>query len=100
MRLDRNAPLLRELGRLLPQLQQEFPLQRLAVFGSTARGEAGPQSDIDLLVDVEPSIGLGFVTLADRLEAALGRRVDLISRRAIRPELWKQIEPDLIDVEA
>lgn len=100
MRLDRNAPLLLELGLLLPQLRQEFPLQRLAVFGSTARGEAGPQSDIDLLVDVEPSIGLGFVTLADRLEAALGRRVDLISRRAIRPELWKQIEPDLIDVEA
>jgi len=91
---------LRELGRLLPLLRQEFPLRRLALFGSTARGEAGPESDIDLLVDVEPSIGLGFVTLADRLEAALGRRVDLISRRAIRPELWKQIEPDLIDVEA
>lgn len=81
-----------------PRLQQEFPIQRLALFGSWARGEQTTSSDIDILVEVEPRIGLRFVTLAQRLEALLGRGVDLVSRRAIKPALWAHIEPDLIDV--
>jgi predicted nucleotidyltransferase len=38
-----------------------------------------------------------FWRLGDELEKALGRRVDLVSRRAIKPSLWKRIEPELID---
>jgi len=49
------------------------------------------------LIDVDPSIGLKFVQLAEELERALGRRADVVSRRAIKPEYWKLIEPDLID---
>lgn len=80
------------------RLQAEFPLRRLALFGSYARGNSvAGQSDVDILVEVEPSIGLGFVTLAERLEELLGKRVDLVSRRAIKPSLWKRIEPELID---
>ena len=72
----------------------------MSLFGSVARGESLPDSDVDILVEVDPSIGLGFVTLAERLEAVLGRKVDLVSRRALKPAFWKQIEPELIDVEA
>lgn len=79
-------------------LQAEFPLKRIALFGSYARGsQVSGQSDVDILVEVDPSIGLGFVTLANRLEQLLGTRVDLVSRRAIKPSLWKLIEPELID---
>jgi len=79
-------------------LQAEFPLKRIALFGSYAMATQVPgQSDIDILVEVDPSIGLGFVTLAERLEQLLGDRVDLVSRRAIKPSLWKLIEPELID---
>jgi predicted nucleotidyltransferase len=79
-------------------LQAEFPLKRLALFGSYARAtQISGESDVDILVEVEPSIGLGFVTLAERLEQLLGTRVDLVSRRAIKPSLWKLIEPELID---
>ena len=78
-------------------LFQKYPLHRLALFGSWARGEQSTNSDVDILVDVDPSIGLGFVTLADELEQLLGLKVDLVSRRAIRSALWQQIEPDLID---
>ncbi|MCB1276167.1 nucleotidyltransferase family protein [Prosthecobacter sp.] len=88
------------LRALLPGLRQEFPLHGMALFGSTARGEAGPQSDVDILVDVDGSIGLEFVTLAERLEAALGRKVDLVSRRALKPALKQIIEQEAIDVEA
>jgi len=89
------------IGRLRAskqRLQAEFPLQRIALFGSYARAaQVSGQSDIDILVEVDPSIGLGFVTLAERLEQLLGRPVDLVSRRAIKPSLWKLIEPELID---
>lgn len=88
------------LRSLLPALRREFPLRRMGLFGSVARGDAGPESDIDILVEVDPSIGLGFVTLAERLEAELGRKVDLVSRRALKPGMWASIEPELIDVEA
>ena len=88
------------LGTLREQhalLSQRYPIRRLALFGSWARGEAREDSDVDVLVEVDPSIGLRFVELGDELERALGRRVDLVSRRAIKPSLWQQIEPELID---
>jgi uncharacterized protein len=90
--------ILQRLRAGLPDLRREFPLGRLALFGSVVRDEANAASDIDILVEVEPSIGLAFVTLADRLESLIGHKIDLVSRRAIKPLLWKQIEPELIDV--
>ena len=90
--------ILEKLRSVRSGLEEEFPIHRLAIFGSVARGEATPESDIDVLVEIEPSVGLGFVVLADRLEALLGRQVDLVSRRGIKPSLWRIIEPDLIDV--
>ena len=58
--------ILEQLQAVKPALQQEFPLRRLALFGSWARNEQTENSDVDLLVEVDPSIG--FVTLAERLE--------------------------------
>jgi predicted nucleotidyltransferase len=91
---------LSRLRGLLPGLRQEFPLHGMALFGSTARGDARPDSDVDILVDVDGSIGLEFITLADRLENALGRKVDLVSRRALKPALKELIEQEAIHVEA
>jgi predicted nucleotidyltransferase len=85
---------LREQRKLL---SRRYPIRRLALFGSWARGDAGEKSDVDVLVDVDPSIGMRFVDLAEELERALGRPVDLVSRRAIKPAYWKRIEPELID---
>jgi predicted nucleotidyltransferase len=78
-------------------LSCEYPIHLLALFGSWARGDAREDSDVDVMVEVDPSIGLRFVDLGDDLERALGRRVDLVSRRAIKPSLWERIEPELID---
>lgn len=49
-------------------------LHRLALFGSWARGDQTPSSDVDILVEVAPSIGLRFVTLVQRSEALWGLR--------------------------
>ena len=85
------------LHRQREVLSARYPLHRLALFGSWARGDAREDSDIDVLVEVDASIGLRFVDLALDIERALGRRVDLVSRRALKPSLWRRIEPELID---
>jgi hypothetical protein len=59
-------------------LAHRYPIRRLTLFGSWARGEAQEKSDVDILVDVDPSIGIQFVELAEELEQALGRPVDLV----------------------
>ena len=89
--------ILHSLHEQCEALKRRYPIRRLALFGSWARGDAREDSDVDVLVDVDPSIGMGFIELAEELEQALGRHVDLVSRRAIRPAYWKRIEPELID---
>ncbi len=95
--VTRRQDILETLRASKEALLQKYPIRRMVLFGSWARGEQGAQSDVDILVDVDPAIGLGFVSLADELEGLLGRKVDLVSRRAIRQPLWDRIEPDLID---
>jgi uncharacterized protein len=73
-------------------------VQRLALFGSCARGEQRPESDIDVLVEVEPTIGLRVVDPADRIEALLGAPTDVASRRAITARHWALIEKDVLYV--
>ena len=90
--------ILNVLSREKAKLQRRYPVHRLALFGSYARGEAQSDSDVDLLVEVDPSIGLRFVTLAEDLERLLGLPVDLVSQRAIRPNQMAILAPELIDV--
>jgi len=62
------------------------------VFGSIARGDAAPDSDIDLLVDVEPGRSLlDIVGLWQDLETLLGRRVDLVTEGGLSPYLRNSI---------
>ena len=87
-----------KLRRAKPRLKARFPLRALSLFGSVARGDATPDSDIDILVDVDPSIGLEIVTLGDEIEQLLGHKVDLVSTRAIRAKMMQQINREKIDV--
>lgn len=80
------------------EFESRFRVRKLALFGSYSRGDQGPESDIDLLVDLPPSVGLEFVALAERIEEILGCHVDLVSERALKPRMRQTIESELIYV--
>jgi predicted nucleotidyltransferase len=90
--------ILASLGAAKAELQERFRVRTLALFGSYARNQQTEKSDVDILVEVDPSIGLGFVSLADELERRLQQKVDLVSSRAVKPNRRRLIEPDLIYV--
>ncbi|EJG06705.1 DNA polymerase beta domain protein region [Methanofollis liminatans DSM 4140] len=69
--------------------------ERIAVFGSYARGEAGPESDIDILVRFGRTKSLiEIVRIEDELKAALHRNVDLVTEKAVSPYLADAIRRD------
>lgn len=67
----------------------EYGIASLDLFGSFARGEDREDSDVDLLYTLKPGARLGWeiADLEDKLSETLGRRVDLVSRRALHPML-------------
>ncbi len=77
---------------------QKYGVSRMGIFGSYSRGEQSESSDIDIMVEFDRPIGFKFVDLADDLECLLNAKVDLVSKRAIKPRLLRIIEPDVIYV--
>jgi predicted nucleotidyltransferase/DNA-binding XRE family transcriptional regulator len=72
-------------------------VSNLRVFGSVARGEDQPSSDVDLLADFPPGLSLfGLGRLEADLEGILGARVDLIPAADLKPGVRERVEPDLI----
>ena len=75
----------------------------LYLFGSTARGEAGPESDVDLLIEVDPDAAFTLIDLAGLehfLTDLLGRPVEFASpsRLRERPRVWRRVQADAVDV--
>ena len=67
------------------------------MFGSVARGEDRPDSDVDLLADLPPGLSLfGLGRAEAELEAILGSRVDLIPAQDLKPGVRARVERDLV----
>jgi predicted nucleotidyltransferase len=76
-----------------------FGIKRLALFGSAARDELHEASDVDVLVEFEgPATFDGYFGLKDYLEALLGRPVDLVTDRGLKPRARRHVERDLVRV--
>jgi predicted nucleotidyltransferase len=93
-----RAEVLAVLRQHYPALAAEFKLSSLQLFGSFATDQPTASSDVDLLVSFVEPIGFGFIHLADRLEALLGRKVDLVAADGIKENRRPFILSSLIDV--
>ena len=90
---------LETLAKHKPDLERRFGVTRLAVFGSTARGTARGDSDIDMLVAFDgPATSDRYFGLQFFLEDLLGRPVDLVTDKALRSELRFSVESEAIHV--
>lgn len=94
-----RAQVLHELARVKPDLVARFGVTRLALFGSTARDSARVDSDIDILVSFDgPATSERYFGVQFLLEDLLGRPVDLVTDKALRPELRPYIEREAVHV--
>lgn len=86
-------------ARLKPYREEleALHVRSLSLFGSVARDEAGPDSDVDLLVDFDAPVGLfEFLELKERLEEILGTHVDLVTRNGLKPQLRERILREVV----
>ncbi len=83
---------LRERRDEIYRIAMQHGVTQLRVFGSVARGEARPDSDIDLLIDTGPVTSSWFPAgLITDLEQLLGRRVEVVTERALNPALREAV---------
>ena len=90
---------LQALARAKPELVRRFGVTRLALFGSTVRDQARPDSDVDIVVAFDgPATSQRYFGVQFYLEDALGCPVDLVTEKAMRPELRPYIEQEAVNV--
>ncbi len=81
------------------ELAQRFGVKQLSLFGSAARDQLRDDSDVDVLVEFEGDATYeGYFKLQDYLEALLGRSVDLVTERGLKPRARKHVQKDLVRV--
>lgn len=94
-----RAEILKILNEHQADLLRRFGAKRLALFGSAARDELRGDSDIDVLVEFAgPATFDGYFELKAHLESLLGRPVDLVTERGLKPRARRNVEKDLIRV--
>lgn len=81
-----------------PELQRKYPISRIGIFGSYARGEAKEDSDIDIAVELVGPMGLNFISMANEIEGLFGIKVDVVPKRSIKPSYLSYVEKDIVYV--
>ena len=92
-----NNEIIAKLKADKQNLFNRFKVTKLGVFGSFARGEETPESDVDILVEFSEVPGMkDFFGAEEHLEKLLDRKIDLVRENAIRPELRESVMSEVI----
>ncbi|UCE17575.1 MAG: nucleotidyltransferase family protein [Gemmatimonadota bacterium] len=95
--MSMREKILRKLDALKPELKARFNVREIGLFGSFVREEEMETSDIDILVEFEKPIGFfKFMELEEYLELQLKRKVDLVSKKALKPFIGQYILEEVI----
>ena len=80
-------------------LKEKYQVKNIGLFGSAARGEETLESDVDILVEFESPVGFfEFIRLENYLSELIGKRVDLVSKKSIKPAVREEIFKEVIYV--
>jgi predicted nucleotidyltransferase len=93
------SPIVQNKREDILRIAAQYGASNIRVFGSVARGEAGPESDIDVLIHLESGRSLlDIVAIKQDLEELLGRKVDVLTESSISPYLRDHILRDAIEL--
>jgi uncharacterized protein len=100
--MDQRPPLdqiIQDLRRMMPELNSNYGVQTLGLFGSFVQGVQNQRSDLDLLVDFKrvPTL-FQFIRLEKYLKEKLGIKVDLVMKTALKPNIGRQILREVIPI--
>jgi uncharacterized protein len=90
------SPILRTIAAMRQELSQRFSVKRIGIFGSFARGEEGPASDVDIIVELAEPTFDHYMDLKFHLEEVLQRPVDLLMADAVKPRLRPILEREAV----
>ena len=101
MKLPRVKKSLDEIKRIIEEhkdeLRKNYMVKEIGIFGSFVRGEAKENSDVDILVEFEKPIGFfKFLELEEYLSKLIGKNVDLVSKKALKPYIGKHILKEVV----
>lgn len=96
--MKNSNEIIQKLKEIKPELEQDYKVSELGLFGSYVRGEQKESSDIDILIDFkDEGIGLfRFMDLEELLQKVLGEKVDLVCKDALKPRIGKQILNEVV----
>jgi len=83
--------IIEKLTKLKPFLQEEYNVKEIGLFGSFSDNKQDDESDIDILIELDKPIGWKFFTLEKYLEEVFGRKVDLVTKKALKKPLKDKI---------
>jgi predicted nucleotidyltransferase len=85
------------LAKHKPEIQKKFKVKEIGVFGSYIRGKQKHKSDVDVLVEFSEPVGLfEFMDLEEYLQSLLAVRVDLVSKKALKPAIGERILKEVV----
>ena len=86
-----KTEILQKLQSLMPELREKYGVQEMGLFGSFSKDEGTLDSDIDLLVSFSRPVGWDYCSLSIYLEEVFGRKIDLVTQKAIRSTMKEDI---------
>jgi predicted nucleotidyltransferase len=94
---------LEEIKKILaehkPEIRKQFKVKSIGIFGSYVRGEQKERSDVDVLVEFAEPVGLfEFMDLEEYLQNIFGTKVDLVSKKALKPRIGQYILKEVVYV--
>lgn len=84
------------LKRYKPFLREKFKVKEIGIFGSYTCGEESEESDVDILVEFYETIGWEFFDLKEFLQEILDKEVDLVTVKALKPQLRDKILKEVV----
>lgn len=89
--------ILQKLSLLKPELQEKYAVSELALFGSYSRDEQTGNSDIDIMVDFSKPIGIEYLDVVYRIQAAFEEvPVQVVAKKAIKEKYFDRLKQDLL----